>query len=307
MNDNNQLITINQNAKLSLIKSRNFLDITRKILEKKDDDWIQRLWKWADENDIPDIFINFTMDNVVEDLYKMILFKINSDINYDSLDLMAQARIESAISDNITNIINPVAFIISLPFLLFDLNKNPYHFELEFSFKIIKNILESNKKMYKTHYGIHRKKNLLLETENLDLSYQGRLLTEDIFKLKKLKKINLTYNRFSKVEIINDDYGVIKGIQNFKNLEELHIKKINLRTLPCIFKNAKRLKVFHFENNRYLISLPEEVEYLTNLESLSLRNNPKLVLSNKQINWIKLLKKNGCNVIYDHDLFERRK
>lgn len=43
MNDNNQLITINQNAKLSLIKSRNFLDITRKILEKKDDDWIQRL------------------------------------------------------------------------------------------------------------------------------------------------------------------------------------------------------------------------------------------------------------------------
>lgn len=162
MNDNNQLITINQNAKLSLIKSRNFLDITRKILEKKDDDWIQRLWKWADENDIPDIFINFTMDNVVEDLYKMILFKINSDINYDSLDLMAQARIESAISDNITNIINPVAFIISLPFLLFDLNKNPYHFELEFSFKIIKNILESNKKMYKTHYGIHRKKKFII-------------------------------------------------------------------------------------------------------------------------------------------------
>ena len=65
--------------------------------------------------------------------------------------------------------------------------------------------------------------------------------------------------------------------------------------------------MFHFENNRYLISLPEEVEYLTNLESLSLRNNPKLVLSKKQINWIKLLKQNGCNVIYDHDLFERRK
>ena len=50
MNDNNQLITINQNAKLSLIKSKNLLDITRKILDKKDDDWIQRLWEWADEN-----------------------------------------------------------------------------------------------------------------------------------------------------------------------------------------------------------------------------------------------------------------
>ena len=33
---NEQLITINQNAKSALIKSKNLLDITRKILEKKE-------------------------------------------------------------------------------------------------------------------------------------------------------------------------------------------------------------------------------------------------------------------------------
>ena len=36
MNDNKQLTTINQNAKSALIKSKNLLDITRKILDKKE-------------------------------------------------------------------------------------------------------------------------------------------------------------------------------------------------------------------------------------------------------------------------------
>ena len=36
MNDNNQLINMNQNAKSALIKSKNLLDITKKILDKKE-------------------------------------------------------------------------------------------------------------------------------------------------------------------------------------------------------------------------------------------------------------------------------
>ena len=36
MNNNNQLTTINQNAKLALLKSKNLLDITKKILDKKE-------------------------------------------------------------------------------------------------------------------------------------------------------------------------------------------------------------------------------------------------------------------------------
>lgn len=306
------LVATNQSAKAALSKSKKLLNITNEILEKKDEEWTKKLWAWADENDIPDLFINFTMDNVIEDINKMILLKINSDIKYESpylmaQDLLAQARIESAISDNIANIINAVTFTIDLPFLLFDLNKNPYHFELEFSSKIIKNILEHNKKMYKTHYGIYRRKNLLLQTENLDLSYKRILLTKDIFKLRNIKKINFANNFFSRAETTNNDYGVIQCIQNFENLEEVYIKNVGLSTLPNIFKNPKILKVFHFENNKNLISLPEEMEYLTNLKSLSLKNNQKLILSKKQKNWIQLLKQNCCDVIYDDDLFDRRK
>ena len=48
MNDNNQLITINQNAKLSLIKSKNLLDITRKILDKKEN----LSWDYDEEADV---------------------------------------------------------------------------------------------------------------------------------------------------------------------------------------------------------------------------------------------------------------
>ena len=36
MNDNKQLTTINQNAKSALIKSKNLLDLTKKILDKKE-------------------------------------------------------------------------------------------------------------------------------------------------------------------------------------------------------------------------------------------------------------------------------
>ena len=303
------LVSTNQNAKVALSKSKSLLNITNRILEKKDNEWIERLLKWADEKNIPDALINFNMDNVIENINKMILLKINSDLKNESAknELMIQMRIEAAISDNITNIINAVTFIINLPFLSIDLNKNPYHFELEFPSKIIKKILEHNKKLHKTHYGIHRKRNLLLQTENLDLSYKCILLTEDVFKLRNIKKINLTNNLFSRAEITKNDYGVIKNIHNLENLEEVHIKNIGLSTLPDLFKNPKRIKVFHFENNRNLISLPEEVEYLTNLKSLSLKNNLKLVLSKEQKNWIKLLNQNYCNVIYDDDLFDRRK
>ena len=46
------LITTSQNAKIALSKSRKLLDLTNKILEKEDDEWLERLWKWADENSI---------------------------------------------------------------------------------------------------------------------------------------------------------------------------------------------------------------------------------------------------------------
>lgn len=51
----NQLTTINQNAKSALIKSKNLLDVTKKILENKRNDWVEKIIDWANENKIPDL------------------------------------------------------------------------------------------------------------------------------------------------------------------------------------------------------------------------------------------------------------
>lgn len=51
---NNNLITTNQNAKLVLSKSKSLLNIINSLLSNKEDKWIERLWKWANENKIPD-------------------------------------------------------------------------------------------------------------------------------------------------------------------------------------------------------------------------------------------------------------
>ncbi len=47
------LLTVQQNNKVALQKSKSLMTITSKILSK--DDWMQRLWNWADENHITGI------------------------------------------------------------------------------------------------------------------------------------------------------------------------------------------------------------------------------------------------------------
>lgn len=48
------LISINQNTKLALAKTKSLLDITNKILANKDDKWLDFLLDWADRNIIQD-------------------------------------------------------------------------------------------------------------------------------------------------------------------------------------------------------------------------------------------------------------
>jgi len=55
-----KLPTPTQNSKVVLNRARKLINITNKILSKEnrkdqDDNWIYRLWKWADENGIPDL------------------------------------------------------------------------------------------------------------------------------------------------------------------------------------------------------------------------------------------------------------
>jgi Leucine-rich repeat (LRR) protein len=55
---NKNLPTIRENSAITLSKTKDLMSITNKILAKKgelaltDDSWMQRLWDWADENNI---------------------------------------------------------------------------------------------------------------------------------------------------------------------------------------------------------------------------------------------------------------
>lgn len=46
----NDLITINQNAKLVLAKSKTLIEATKKILQEKDEGWIEKIFTWSDQN-----------------------------------------------------------------------------------------------------------------------------------------------------------------------------------------------------------------------------------------------------------------
>ncbi len=175
MNDNNQLITINQNAKLSLIKSKNLLDITRKILEKKDDDWIQRLWEWADENIIQE----------------------------------------------------------------------------------------------RTYFP--KTESELLNISNLSLRWNRlKYLPKEFFNLIQLKVLELNNNT---LETLPEEIG------RLKYLEELNLNINSLKTLPKEIINLKKLEILNIKNNKYL------------------------ELDSEQISWLKELKNNGCDVIYDNYKF----
>jgi len=70
------LIITTQNSKTLLDKAKSLVNITNKILEKNknelvDDSWIDRLWRWADENDISD-------DELPRDKEKLLNMKILS-------------------------------------------------------------------------------------------------------------------------------------------------------------------------------------------------------------------------------------
>lgn len=86
----NNLSTTNQNAKLVLNKSKNLLNITKNLLAKQEssqiveDNWIERLWKWANENNIPDYKIPRNKEKLLSleflDLNRQQISKIPSEI-----------------------------------------------------------------------------------------------------------------------------------------------------------------------------------------------------------------------------------
>ena len=54
-------LVVKQDTKAALLKTKNLISITNKILNNKlpvidNDEWIQKLWKWADKFNIDDLY-----------------------------------------------------------------------------------------------------------------------------------------------------------------------------------------------------------------------------------------------------------
>uniref|UniRef100_A0A4W3HVY4 FLII actin remodeling protein n=1 Tax=Callorhinchus milii TaxID=7868 RepID=A0A4W3HVY4_CALMI len=114
------------------------------------------------------------------------------------------------------------------------------------------------------------------QLESLNLSRnQLTSLPSAICKLTKLKKLYLNSNKL-------DFDGIPSGIGKLASLEEFMAANNNLELIPESLCRCGKLKKLVLNKNR-LVTLPEAVHFLTNLEILDVRENPSLVMPPKPV------------------------
>ncbi|XP_029767131.1 protein flightless-1 homolog [Terrapene carolina triunguis] len=113
-----------------------------------------------------------------------------------------------------------------------------------------------------------------LETLNLSRN-QLTSLPSAICKLTKLKKLYLNSNKL-------DFDGIPSGIGKLTSLEEFMAANNNLELIPESLCRCTKLKKLVLNKNR-LVTLPEAVHFLTDVEILDVRENPNLVMPPKPV------------------------
>ncbi len=223
---NKNLSIVSQNNKLMLKKSKSLMNITNNILSN--DNWMQRLWRWADEKDISDL------EWTVEDDYKY----------------------SYGMPRNKTELLN-----------LIDLDLSENH--LTELVKEIENLINLT--------GLWLQTNQLTHVE------------KEITNLKNLTYLWLSENHLSELP---------KEIGNLSSLTHLKLAKNKLKEVPKEIGNLLNLKELYLYENE-LVEFPKVIVNLTNLVKFDFEDNPNLVLTAEQKEWIHELIKNGCDVIMD--------
>uniref|UniRef100_A0A7N8X4Q5 Protein flightless-1 homolog n=1 Tax=Mastacembelus armatus TaxID=205130 RepID=A0A7N8X4Q5_9TELE len=113
-----------------------------------------------------------------------------------------------------------------------------------------------------------------LETLNLSRN-QLTSLPSAICKLSKLKKLYVNSNKL-------DFDGVPPGVGKLSNLIEFMAANNNLELIPEGLCRCGKLKKLVLNKNR-LVTLPEAIHFLTELEILDVRENPNLVMPPKPV------------------------
>ncbi|XP_069761367.1 protein flightless-1 homolog [Narcine bancroftii] len=113
-----------------------------------------------------------------------------------------------------------------------------------------------------------------LDTLNLSRN-QLTSLPSAICKLTKLKKLYLNSNKL-------DFDGIPSGIGKLTNLEEFMAANNNLELIPESLCRCGKLKKLVLNKNR-LVTLPEAIHFLADIQVLDVRENPNLIMSPKPV------------------------
>ncbi len=226
-----------------------------------EDNWIQRLWDWADENEISDL--RWSITDYEQEYYGGIPRTKEKLLQLTELELAEEYF--SELPKEIGNLTNLESISIHSCPNLTTLPKeigNLYNLkELNLSDTIISKIPKE----------ITQLKNLT----SLDFGGSFTQLPKEIGNLSNLESLSISSNKLSTLP---------KEIGNFTNLESLTIYSCNkLTTLPKEIGNFTNLEYFYIFSCYNLITLPKEIGNFSNLESLTVSSCDNLTTLPKEI------------------------
>ncbi len=330
-----------QDTNLELQKTKSIFDIAKKLLGSSsdlvDDSWMQRLWDWADANEIPDLawigteedgywqglpqnknkLMTFTclnlsyVENIPEELWNLRNLKC---LKYDG----------EGLSEKIQNLkklenLSISGFDDKLPngiWSLINLKKLELSF---FESLVINTEIENLTNLEYLDLSANNIDDLpdeiwnLENLKKLDISSTNiKKLSNNISKLKNLTELSLDIDltlglenkikkldKLTKLNIYIDKKNCLQKIKNFSNFNNLELSILSSVNLPKVIFRQENIIELSFLSDTLKI-LPDEIGMLINLKTLDVGYN-KLTDLPKEIGKLKKLENLNisCNDIYN--------
>ncbi len=253
-----------------------------------DDSWMDRLWKWADDNDIP----NENLPRNKNDLQNLSFFEIKFSTFFDHEDIHYPVELSNLI--NLKKLsINDSRKIDVLNLLRKSVIKQDHS---ELFYNIIKkqtNLIELEFRNFNIDI-IPKEIDSLIMLTSLNLNANKiTKLPQEIFNLTNLTKLNISANQLIEVpkEIgnlinltsidlwVNSITELPKEIFNLTDLTTIDFHLNQLTDIPDGISNLTKLKHLDLWGNQ-ITKLPEQIYTLGNLTVLQISQNQLVELSN---------------------------